>query len=113
MKNWKLYYPDGRIVENKPPDNSNTKQRIIEANGNKVELKIGSYNGIQGTKIEDDLGRFIFIMQDGDNTKIYRIGVNGEALETTVQWKYKWVYRKYKTVAADSPVSRHTKENLL
>ena len=95
-RNWKLTYPDGRIVENKPPDNANVRQRTTGRNGNKIELKSGTYNGMDGTKIEDDLGRFIFFGGDNDNTKIYQTGANNEVLETNIHWKTYWIYRKYR-----------------
>ncbi|MCO6511643.1 MAG: DUF922 domain-containing protein [Aridibacter famidurans] len=92
--NWIMYYPNGTTVENAPPDDTTIRQRITDANGNRVYIKSDSHNGISGTKIIDDLDRFIFY---GGN-KVISFGVNGAELETTLSWKNVYVYRHYKTL---------------
>ncbi len=97
-RNWTMFYPDGTIVENKPQDDLSLIQRITDSNGNRVRIKSDTYNGIYGTKIVDDLERFIFVGWSGGSTKVYQSGVGGAVLETTLTWKNVWVYRKYRTV---------------
>ncbi len=111
-RRWQMYYPNGTTVENLPPDDPSIYQRTTDRNGNQVVVKPGSFNGLQGTKIEDQAGRFIFIASDANNdTKIYQSGGNGEQLETTVKWKNYWVYRSYKaTDALNAPANLQNAE---
>lgn len=93
---WTMYFPDGKIVENKPIDDSSVWQRITDRNGNKLFRKPGTLKGIDGVKIENDVGQFIFFA----GNKIIQQGFNGELVETTVQWKDYWVSRRYKATLA-------------
>jgi hypothetical protein len=93
---WTLYMPDGRIIENKPADDTSIFQRATDQNGNKLVWRSATVNGYSGMKIEDDVGRYIFV---GDN-KIIQPGVGGQQLETTLQWGSKWVYRHYRATEA-------------
>jgi RHS repeat-associated protein len=95
-RKWQLYFPDGTLVENSPADDPTAFQRTTDRNGNQVALRGGTVNGLSGTKIEDQTGRFIFVAADTNgDTKVIQSSVNGEQLETTVKWKEHWVYRNY------------------
>jgi RHS repeat-associated protein len=96
LRRWTLYFPDGRILENRPSDQPSVHQRLTDRNGNKIYWKADVVNGINGLKIEDETGHFIFIGGD----KIIQLGFNGEMLETTLTWKNHWVYRRYRTTHA-------------
>lgn len=93
---WKMFYPDGTLVENVPADDPTVQQRITDLNGNWVKIRpAGNYNGIFATKIEDGLGRYILVSLNS----VRQYGVNGAELITTLTWKNNWIYRNYKTVA--------------
>jgi RHS repeat-associated protein len=103
--NWIMYFPDGKTIEQKPPDNPNIIQRITDRNGGVVIIKNDTYNGINGIKIEDALGRFIF----SGGGKVYQTGMNGTVLETTIQYKDYYVRREYKaTWASNAPQAWRT-----
>lgn len=99
-RNWKMYFPDGTIVENLPPDEPTVAQRITDRNGNSVKHI--------GGKIIDDLGRFIEFLTDSQTgDQIVRVkGVGGENVDTKIRWTDKWVNRMYrKTNAANAPTN--------
>jgi RHS repeat-associated protein len=99
---WFLYYPDGTVVENAPPDDTAIEQRITDRNGNRVEITTDVYDGVVGVKIIDDVGRFIFYSPE--NGSAYQFGVNGEELKTKITRKSVWVYRNYKTTDIIDPI---------
>jgi RHS repeat-associated protein len=82
-KNWKIYAPDGTVVENAPTDDSSVAQRISDRNNNKVEIK--------GNQIVDQLGRSITIDEEGVTVK----GVDGEDVTTQIVYGTRWVNRPY------------------
>lgn len=84
--NWKIYAPDGTIVENDPPDDNTVDQRVTDRNGNKVEVK--------GNVIIDSVGRSITFGGDGVIVK----GVDGNELTTTVTWGERFVNREYRMI---------------
>ncbi|MEP7147804.1 MAG: RHS repeat-associated core domain-containing protein [Acidobacteriota bacterium] len=84
--NWKMYSPDGTVVEWSPPDDSTVGQRITDRNGNKVEIK--------GNQIVDQLGRSITLDENGVTVK----GVNGESITTQIIWGTRWINRRYKWI---------------
>ena len=91
--NWKMYFPDGRLVENAPPDDTTVSQRIADRNGNWINIKGAG----MGSLIEDQLGRTIsFGREPNGDTKVFQSGVGGGQLETTIKWKEYWVFRNYR-----------------
>ena len=88
---WTMRFPNGTTVKNNP--DSGVVQRISDLNGNNVTLSNSSFQGKQGLKVADDLGRFIFF----DGTSAYQFGVGGEVLETKLSWKSVAVFRRYRT----------------
>lgn len=90
LMRWTMYFPDGRVIESKPQDDTSIHQRLTDRNGNRIIWTTATLNEVSGLKIENDVGQFIFL---GD--KITQPGVNGELLETTVSSKSVWVYHKY------------------
>jgi hypothetical protein len=101
-KDWAMYFPDGRVVEYLPADDTSIFQRVTDRNGNRTVVKSGTYDGLSGTKIEDSTGRFIFLTGTSEGTKIYQFGPAGEPLETTITWKEYFVFREYKPVAVST-----------
>lgn len=97
---WKMYMPDGSLVENSPPDDTTLRQRVTDRNGNKLLWKVGP----DGRRIEDEVGHYI-TYADGTVTQK---GVGGEILRTDIEWADRWVHREYpKTHAPNSnPGSR-------
>jgi RHS repeat-associated protein len=95
--NWKLYFPDGRVVDYLPQDDTTVYQRLTDRNGNKLFWKSATQSGLNGIKIEDEVGHFIFVSQN----KIIQPGANGQFLETTLHWKDIWVHHSYR--ATDAP----------
>jgi RHS repeat-associated protein len=97
LRNWKLYFPNGTVVENYPPDNSAVAQRLTDRNGNYIEH-------IEN-KIIDQLGRYIEFTSDTNGDYIVRVkGVGGEAVETRIRWGTEWVQKKYtKSTALNAP----------
>ena len=113
-RNWKMYFPDGRMIEHLPPSDTSVLQKITDRNGSYVTVKNGmTHNGMTGTKIQDQLGRFIFLggTSNGD-WKIIQAGAGGEELETTIKWKPYWVKRNYRTydliVNVNIPLNKRT-----
>lgn len=101
LMRWTLYFPDGRVLENKPTDDTSVSQRLTDRNGNKLVWKAATLDQMNGVKIENDAGQFIFLTGDGNESKIIQPGVGGELLETTIEWKSVWVYHNF--VATDAP----------
>ena len=100
---WKLYFPDGTLVENYPADDATATQRITDRNGNKLAFRGATVNGLTGTKIENEVGQFVFVSQfdaTSDTRKIIQSGFGGTPLETTVHWNDYYVYRRYRTSSA-------------
>ena len=95
--NWKLFFPDGRLVENAPPDDPAVFQRLTDRNGNGVEHRADG--------ICDDVGRCItFSGAANGGTDITVKGVGGETLTTRIEWADHWVQRKYRvTTALNAP----------
>lgn len=100
LMRWTLYFPDGQILENRPLDDPSISQRLTDRNGNKVFWRPATLNGINGSKIEDEAGHFIFVGFNAGDYKIIQPGVDGELLETTFQYKETWVYHRYLTTNA-------------
>lgn len=84
--NWKMYSPDGTVVENAPPNSPGVDQRITDRNANFVEIR--------GTEIVDQLGRSINLSGDGITVK----GVGGEDVTTQIVSGSRWVHRRYKAI---------------
>jgi RHS repeat-associated protein len=84
---WKLYFPDGNEVENAPPDNPAVSQRLTDRNGNRIEHV--------GSKIIDQLGRYIEFTSDSLGEVIRVKGVGGEIVDTHIQWGGRFVSRLY------------------
>lgn len=95
LMRWTLFFPDGRVVENRPQDDPGSMQRTTDRNGNKIVVKPGSLNGTSGVKIENDTGHFIFITLGFSENKIIQPGHGGEQVETTLRWSSQWVYHNY------------------
>lgn len=85
LMNWKLFFADGRVVENRPSDDPGCVQRTTDRNGNRIFVRPGTLNGISGTKIENDTGHFIFISAGFPENKIIQPGAGGELLETRLR----------------------------
>jgi RHS repeat-associated protein len=98
-RNWKIYSPDGTVIENNPPDDLTVGQRITDRNGSNVEIK--------GNQIIDDLGRSITISGNGITVS----GVGGEPITTQIVGGYKWVHRKYKSIYGDQSVPSGTDDS--
>ena len=105
---WKMYMPDGSLVENKPPDDPTARQRVTDRNGNKLVWKIGP----DGLRIENEVGHCINVAPGA----IVQQGVGGEILRTEIEWEARWVHREYpKTHAPNSdPGNRigHVREGM-
>jgi RHS repeat-associated protein len=86
--NWKMYSPDGTVIENQPPDDPSTNQRITDRNGNFVK--------VAGNQIIDQMGRSINFVTGGITVK----GVNGEDITTQLSFGTRWVNRKYRATDA-------------
>jgi RHS repeat-associated protein len=112
LMRWTLYFPDGRILENKPPDDTSVSQRLTDLNGNNLVWKGATINGISGSKIENEAGHYIFIGWDNGDYKIIQHGVNGELLETTIEWTDTWVYHNYRATNAPNANSPFLYEDL-
>jgi len=112
--NWKLYMSDGKLVENGPIDDSTIMQRITDRNGNKLVWKAATINGMDGIKIQNDVGKYVFVSNvANDENKIITEGFNGALLETKVHWKTYYVYRAYTTTTAyNAPQSERVLESL-
>ena len=94
--NWKLFFPDGRLVENAPPDDPSVTQRMTDRNGNSVEHRPEG--------ICDDVGRCITFSGANGVTNISTKGVGGETVTASIEWAGHWVQRKYRvTTAANAP----------
>ena len=96
LMRWTLYFPDGRTVEYRPPDDPSISHRMTDRNGNKLFWRGATVSGYEGVKIENEAGHFIFV---GEN-KVIQPGVGGALLEATLHWKSFWVYRKHKATNA-------------
>ncbi|MGB7201021.1 MAG: RHS repeat-associated core domain-containing protein [Pyrinomonadaceae bacterium] len=96
LKSWTLYLADGRIVENRPAEDPNITQRMTDRNGNKLVWKPATLNGLNGFKIENEVGQYVFVSW----YKVIQPGVNGELLETTLQWDDIWVYKRHLATVA-------------
>lgn len=98
---WKMYFPDGRLVENQPSDDPTVFQRMTDRNGNKLFWRSATLNGISGVKIENEVGQYVFLGNTIAGTmKIIQPGFGGELLETSVHFKQYTVHRKYKATSA-------------
>ena len=101
INKWKLYYPNGTLIENLPADDTSLNQRMTDRNGNTVKWKGATVNGHAGSEIINDVGQFVFFWGDTNgDTKIDQPGIGGELLETTIHYKTVWVYRKYQMTTA-------------
>ena len=89
QRNWKIYSPDGTIIENAPSDDPTVAQRITERNGGFINIK--------GGQIVDQLGRSIEIDYDHVTVK----GVGGELLTTQIVNSATFVHRKYQSITND------------
>ncbi len=96
--NWKVYAPNGTVIENIPPADSTVAQRITDRNGNYVD-KMG--NG----SIVDQLGRSIEIGTDTNGDSIVSVkGVGGATVSTRIEWGGRWVHQQYRrTTAQNAP----------
>jgi hypothetical protein len=98
-----MYFPDGSIVENLPSDDTTAYERITDRNGNRIYLRGATLNGIQGVKVENDVGQFVFVgnySSSANENKVIVPGANGELLETTIHWHEYWVTKKYRATSA-------------
>ncbi len=95
---WKLFKPDGTLIENLPTDDSSLYQRQTDRNGNTIVWKDGSFGGYSGLKILNDAGQFVLV--SGGN--IVQPGFDGEPIVTTLAWETIWVYRNYQTTVASN-----------
>ncbi|MBK7707807.1 MAG: RHS repeat protein [Acidobacteria bacterium] len=112
-KNWTLYMPGGTTVENLPPDDPGIRQRMTDANGNRLVWKPGSYGGSNGEMIEDGAGHFVFITTDANGTqRVIQRGFGGADVETEIRWKTCWVYRNYKATSASNANGAYIYEDL-
>lgn len=84
--NWKLYTPDGTVIENAPPNDTTVMQRVTDRNNNFIEIK--------PTQIVDQLGRSITIDENGVTVK----GVGGESVTTQLVGGSRWIHRKYTAI---------------
>jgi YD repeat-containing protein len=96
LRNWKMYYPDGTVVE-RAPTNSSAWQTITDRNGNKIEFI--------DNKIQDSAGRYIEFASDSTGQIIRTKGVNGAVVETHIEWEDRWIQKKYRTTTASNAQS--------
>lgn len=89
LRSWTLYFPDGKVVQNAPPDNTDVFQRISDRNGNHIE--------VIANKVIDQLGRYIEYFTDTTTGDwVIRVkGVGGETVETRIKWRELWVNKIY------------------
>jgi RHS repeat-associated protein len=89
LRSWTLYFPNGTVVQNAPPENTDVFQRITDRNGNYIE--------VIANKIIDQVGRYIELITDtGTGEWIIRVkGVRGEAVDTRIKWTDRWVNKAY------------------
>jgi hypothetical protein len=100
---WTLYFPDGKTVEHLPPDDSSIIQRTTDRNGNHLVKTAATVNGVSGTKLIDDFGRYVFVgYTSGGDVKVIQPGVGGELLETTIEWTNPYVDHNYRATYADN-----------
>ncbi len=112
LMRWTMYFPDGRVLEYLPADDTSVYQRLTDRNGNKMSWKEATLNGYSGSKIENEVGQFVFI---GENAGVYKIiqpGANGVLLETTFQWKDVYVHRRYRATSASNAPTTAIYEDL-
>ena len=101
VAHWKLYLSDGRLVESAPEDESGVAQRVTDRNGNKIKWIPATVSGLSGVKIQNDVGKYIFISTYvNDENKVITEGFNGAPLETTINWGTTNVYHTYTTTTA-------------
>jgi RHS repeat-associated protein len=97
--NWKVYAPNGTVIENIPPTDSTVLQRITDRNGNYVDRKT---NG----NILDQLGRSIEITSDTNGDSIVSVnGVGGATVSTRIEWGGRWVNQQYRKTTAQNAAS--------
>ncbi len=94
-RNWKLYFPDGTMVENAPPTTLEVGQRMTDRNGNTVEHRAEG--------ITDQLGRSIQILMDANGDYVVNVkGVGGEVLQTRLKMGSRYVYRKFRQAPSNT-----------
>ncbi|MBL0240346.1 MAG: RHS repeat protein [Chloracidobacterium sp.] len=91
LRNWKMYYPDGTVIE-RAPANSSAWQTITDRNGNKIEFI--------DNKIQDSAGRYIEFASDSTGQIVRTKGINGAVVETHIEWEDRWIQKKYRTTTA-------------
>jgi RHS repeat-associated protein len=92
---WTLSLPDGtRVLGGTVPNSA--VQRIIDRNGNYIDILVSTYGGHVATYIQDQLGRAIFIeTYSTTQDKIHVNGAYGHELVWTVQWRNITVHKTY------------------
>ena len=95
--NSKIFFPDGRVVENSPPGAPDVYQRMTDRNGNTVEHRADG--------ICDQVGRCItFDTNENFDTIVSVKGVAGETVSTRIEWGGRWIQRTYRiTTAQNAP----------
>jgi RHS repeat-associated protein len=99
---WTLHYPDGRIIEHLPADDSSIYERVTDRNGNHTYIKGITFNSAAATQISDDAGHSI-IVQTNTITTVYSHGVGGELVPTEIRWKDQSVRRLYSAAVPGGP----------
>ncbi len=96
--NWKVFTPNGTVIEHLPPADSTVLERITDRNGNYVDRKT---NG----NIVDQLGRSIEITTDTNGDSVVSVkGVDGATVSTRIEWGQRWVNQPYRrTTAQNAP----------
>lgn len=84
---WKLFKPDGSLIEHKPPDAPDVDQRLTDRNGNRIVWKVAQ----DGKRIQNDVGQYIVYGPGG----VLQKGFGGEVLVTGIEWDATWVHRSY------------------
>jgi RHS repeat-associated protein len=97
---WTLSLPDGTRVSGGAVPNSAAFQRIIDRNGNFIDIinitANASYNNHQTTTIKDQLGREIILEYfSATEDRIHVSGVGGQELVWKVQWREITVRKNY------------------
>ena len=96
LRNWRMYYPDGTVVE-RAPANSSAWQTITDRNGNKIEFI--------DNKIQDSAGRYIEFASDSTGQIVRTKGVGAAVVETHIEWENRWIQKKYRTTTANNAQS--------